>query len=204
MSAIADIVEKLDTNTTEVTETQIFKLLHADADGTGRPSLTTLYSDPTTTPSAGGNSNNRGGSSNRGGQPSQQQRAARRSERALLQARVIAVADPRTNSVLVNASHASMMQIALLIGRLDASDTQETAHLRPHPRARRPEQRRLHPQRHVQREQPAAVVHRARSPPTAGLHQPLRQRASPPKDSNSLGTRHCTGSSGNRSSSGLR
>ena len=34
MSAIADVVEKLDTNTTETTETQIFKLLNADASET--------------------------------------------------------------------------------------------------------------------------------------------------------------------------
>ncbi len=41
------------------------------------------------------------------------------------QARVITVADPRTNSVLVNASHASLVQIAMLVGRLDASDTKK-------------------------------------------------------------------------------
>ena len=44
VSAITDIVEKLDNNTTEVTETQIFKLLHADATELAN-SLTTLYSD---------------------------------------------------------------------------------------------------------------------------------------------------------------
>ena len=35
------------------------------------------------------------------------------------------MADPRTNSVLVNASRASIGQIGLLIGRLDASDSKK-------------------------------------------------------------------------------
>ena len=124
MAAIADIVSKLDTNTTELTETQIFKLLHADANEL-TAALTALYSDTTT---ANGNSNNnRGGQpqQNRGPQQPQPQASGGASERALIQARVIVVADPRTNSVLVNASRASMAQIALLVGRLDATDTRK-------------------------------------------------------------------------------
>ena len=125
ISAIADIVEKLDTNTTEVTETEIFKLLHADATELAS-SLTALYSDSTTANNAGGNNNRGGNNNNRGGGGQGQPGAAGAlSERALQQARVIAVADPRTNSVLVNASHASMTQIALLVGRLDASDSKK-------------------------------------------------------------------------------
>ncbi len=129
MSAIDDLVTKLDTNTTEVTETQIFKLQHADANEVAA-SLTALYSDQTTANNAAGgnnNNNNRGGN-NRGGFPGQPNNGAATgslSERALQQARVIAVADPRTNSVLVNASRASVAQIALLIGRLDASDSKK-------------------------------------------------------------------------------
>ena len=123
MSAIADIVEKLDTNTTELTETQIFKLLHADATETAA-SLTALYSDSTTANGSNNNNNNRGQGGR--GQPQQQQQPATgASERALTQARVITVADPRTNSILVNASRASMAQIALIIGRLDATDSKK-------------------------------------------------------------------------------
>ena len=125
MSAIADIVAKLDTNTTELTETQIFKLLHADANEVAA-SLTTLYSDTTT---ANGSNGNRGNQPQQGGNrfgPQQPQpQAGGASERAQLQARVIVVADPRTNSVLVNASHATIGQIALTIGRLDASDSRK-------------------------------------------------------------------------------
>jgi hypothetical protein len=39
----------------------------------------------------------------------------------LLQSTVVAVADARTNTVLVTASHDTMLQIARTIGRLDAS-----------------------------------------------------------------------------------
>ena len=124
ISAIADIVEKLDTNTTEVTETEIFKLLHADATELAN-SLTALYSDSTTANNAGGGNNRGGGNNNNRGGQSGGAAASGQSERALQQARVIAVADPRTNSVLVNASHASMAQIALLVGRLDASDSKK-------------------------------------------------------------------------------
>ncbi len=129
MSAIDDLVTKLDTNTTEVTETQIFKLQNADATEVAA-SLTALYSDQTTAnnAAAGGNNNNRGGGGNRGGFPGQQNNGAAASalsERALQQARVIAVADPRTNSVLVNASRASIAQIALLVGKLDSSSSKK-------------------------------------------------------------------------------
>lgn len=124
MSAIADIVSKLDTNTTELTETQIFRLVHADATELAAE-LTALYSDETTANGAS-NNNNRGNQQQqfRPGQP-QPQQASGASERALAQARVIVVPDPRTNSVLVNASRASMAQIALLIGRFDASDARK-------------------------------------------------------------------------------
>ncbi len=47
------------------------------------------------------------------------------SERALLQSQVVAVGDPRTNSLLVTASHDTMAQIAEMIGRLDASDAKK-------------------------------------------------------------------------------
>ena len=123
MSAIEDIVKKLDTSTTELTETQIFKLVHADANELAT-ALTTLYADTTTL--NGNNNNNRGGQQggNRfGPQPQPQVSATTDRERA--QARVVVVADPRTNSVLVNASRATMAQIALTIGRLDSTDARK-------------------------------------------------------------------------------
>ena len=67
MSSVDDLVAKLDTNTTEATETQIFKLQHADATEVAG-SLTALYSDQTTANGAvgsGNSNNNRGGGGNR-------------------------------------------------------------------------------------------------------------------------------------------
>ena len=43
----------------------------------------------------------------------------------MLQARVVVVPDPRTNSVIVSSSRDSMEEIALTIGRLDASDSKK-------------------------------------------------------------------------------
>lgn len=124
MSAIADVVAKLDTNTTELTETQIFKLIHADATEVAT-SLTSLYSDATT--ANGNNANNRGGNQQGGNRfgPQQPQQNTATSDRAQAQARVICVADLRTNSVLVNASRGTLTQIALTIGRLDATDARK-------------------------------------------------------------------------------
>lgn len=48
-----------------------------------------------------------------------------RSERALQQARVVAVGDPRTNSLLVSASRDSIASIAEMVGRLDATDAKK-------------------------------------------------------------------------------
>ena len=126
MSNVAAVIQKLDTSTNDITETQIFRLEHADATELANV-LSTLYADAATVPNAnGGNNNNRGGN-NRPGQPQPQPQAgtSNRSERALLQARVVAVADARTNSVLVSASHDTMSQVALTIGRLDASGSKK-------------------------------------------------------------------------------
>jgi type II secretory pathway component GspD/PulD (secretin) len=47
------------------------------------------------------------------------------SSRALEQAKVVAIGDPRTNSLLVTASRDSMLGIAEMIGRLDATDAKK-------------------------------------------------------------------------------
>ena len=127
MSNVAEVIQKLDTSTNDLTETQIFHLLHADATELATV-LSTLYADASSVPNPTGGNNNRGGN-NRPGQPQPQASTANRSERALLQARVVAVADARTNSVLVSASHDTMSQIALTIGRLDA-DGSKKQHVR--------------------------------------------------------------------------
>lgn len=122
IATITEIVEKIDTSITDVTSTKVFQLLHADAVETATL-ITSLYSDSTT--QGQGNRNNRGGNQgqgggNRGGGP-QGQGGAQQSQRALLQSKVVAVGDPRTNSLLVFASQESMAEIAEMVGRLDST-----------------------------------------------------------------------------------
>ena len=129
MTGIADIVARLDTNVSDVTETRIFRLIYADATELANV-LSSLYTDPTSS-TVGAGGNNRGGRGGGGGGFQQQfaqflqRQGDSRSDRALLQSRVVAVPDPRTNSVLVNTSHVTMEQIALTIGRLDATDARK-------------------------------------------------------------------------------
>ena len=136
MTTITEIVNRLDTSTTDLTETRIFRLEHADSVELSGI-LNSLYGDGSTSGSSGnrGTQNGQGGqNSQRNGQNRQQQgnnnqrtagQSSSPSERSLLQARVVAVPDPRTNSIIVDASRDTMEQIALTIGRLDASDSKK-------------------------------------------------------------------------------
>ena len=117
MTTIADIISRIDTNIADVTETRIFRLEHADATELANL-LSSLYSDSTTLPTTSGNNN-----ANRFSQTPASSSSA--STRSLLQSRVVAVADPRTNSLLVTAARDSMAQIALTVGRLDSDDTRK-------------------------------------------------------------------------------
>ena len=126
MTSITEIVHRLDTNIADITEIRIFPLQHADATELSNI-LSSLYADDSTggtlnaaratgtgRPQAGAGRAQAGGSG-----------AAGRSDRALLQAKVVAVPDPRTNSVVINAARDTMTQIAVMIGRLDATDTKK-------------------------------------------------------------------------------
>jgi general secretion pathway protein D len=124
LPTITGIVNQLDAPTSDVTETRIFPLLHADANELATE-LSTIYAAANGTTPASTSGNQRG---NQGGQPQRppqqqgnNQANANRSERALLQATVAVVADSRTNALLVSASHDTMAEIALTIARLDAS-----------------------------------------------------------------------------------
>jgi type II secretory pathway component GspD/PulD (secretin) len=133
MDTISEIVTRLDVSISDITETRIFNLLHADATEMASV-LTSLYGD-TSSSGAQGN-NNRQGQGPGGGQgpfggpgffAQQNNRpgTTQLSQRAVLQARVVVVPDPRTNSVIVSSSRDSMEEIALTIGRLDASDSKK-------------------------------------------------------------------------------
>ena len=134
LPTITDVVNQLDTNTSDITETRIFPLEHADANELATI-LSTLYSDSTTpggTTQAGnqrgGGGNGRNNQQNRpnaGGGGGNNQQGSQLSERALQQARVAIVPDPRTNAVIVSASHDTMAQIAVTVGRLDSSSAKK-------------------------------------------------------------------------------
>lgn len=129
MPTIKEIIVQIDTSTTAVTETRIFRLQHADSVEMA-DLFNTLFTDESTTTQ---NRGNQGGRRDRGGggfgfpfgpfgQPAQ---TSQQTERELQQARVNAVGDPRTNSLIVTASRETMTQIAEMVGRLDATDAKK-------------------------------------------------------------------------------
>lgn len=119
MPIIEDVVEKVDTNVEDVTEVRVFHLKNADAQETA-DLLTELFPDTSRTQGSGrsrfqfrgplGMFGGGRGTSNNGDQ----------SERAIKEARVVAVADMRTRSVVVTAAKDLMPQIAGMIQELDA------------------------------------------------------------------------------------
>ncbi len=125
MATISEVVSRLDTSISAVTETRIFRLQFADATELANI-VNTLYAEDNTTT---GNRNTavvvgQGGQGNRIA-AGQRQVQSGTSDRALLQARVVAVPDPRTNCVIISASRDMMEDVALTIGRLDASDSKK-------------------------------------------------------------------------------
>jgi general secretion pathway protein D len=124
---IEELVAKVDTNIADITEVRIFRLENSDAMELASL-VSTLYAEDTTQTS--------GQSARQQGFRPGPQRAAttepQRSQRALMQARVVVVGDPRTNSLLVNAGRETMMQIAELVGRLDSgSDRKQRVYVHP-------------------------------------------------------------------------
>lgn len=123
MPEIAEIITRIDTNITDVTETQLFRLKHADA--TEMASLiNSLYGSASQTAQVSGGRGQGGGPQGRGGGGgggAMAQASMGASQRSLLQSQVVAVPDARTNTVLVSASRDTMLEIAQTIGRLDAS-----------------------------------------------------------------------------------
>ena len=129
--SITEIVTRIDTSITAVTETRLFSLKHADAIELAAI-ITQLYSE------SGSQSNrsarDRGSSTSGGGfspfgmfgggsrSSSSSSSGGDQSQRALQESKVVAVGDPRTNSLLVIAARDTLMEIAEMIGRLDATD----------------------------------------------------------------------------------
>ena len=121
MKTITDMVQQLDVPTSDVTELRVFTLAHADpvelADQISQlfPSDTRSGSDPNQ--GFGGGFRFFGGRGGRAGGTSD----TTSSERIKKKSQVIAVADPRTSSLLVSAAGELMPQLAAMIEQLDAS-----------------------------------------------------------------------------------
>ena len=123
---IEEVVNKIDRNVDDVTEIAVFHLDHADAQETAQI-LTDLFSDQDEQNQAsvrfgGGRSSffggsSRGGSRGGGGQDT--------SQRLQQQQTVVAVADPRTNSVIVSASAGLMSEIGQMVGKLDSDNSRK-------------------------------------------------------------------------------
>ncbi len=123
LPTISDIITRIDQNISDITDTRIFRLTHADAMELANE-FNALYNDTTSSTTTGGanGSNNR-----RPGQQVMQVSAGNnatgnKSDRSVLLNKVVAVADPRTNSLIVSASKDAMPQLALTVERLDAGE----------------------------------------------------------------------------------
>jgi len=119
---IANLIAQLDVPQQDITELRVFVLQNADPTEMAAV-LSSLFQDTTTsTTSTGGG---RGPGFLFGGGRGGNNAAAADSDRAKMQSKVVAVADPRTSSVLVSASKDLMEQIAPMIAQLDASTSKK-------------------------------------------------------------------------------
>ena len=117
LPTIEQLVKEMDRTIEDVTEIQVFKLQNADAYEMAEV-LTNLFSDKDEIESSRGGY--RFGSWGRSSSSrSRSSSSGNSTERMLQQKKVVAVADPRTNSVIVSATAELMKQIALMVERLD-------------------------------------------------------------------------------------
>lgn len=118
MPSIQDLVKEVDVEIEDVTELRVFRLQYADPQEMA-DLLSSLFPDMSNTQNsrsqmrfAGGRM---GGFGMMGGNAN-----ATDNERLLKQTRVVAVADPRTRSVVVSASRSMMEQVVPMVAQLDA------------------------------------------------------------------------------------
>ena len=119
LPTIEQLVKEMDRTIEDVTEIEVFKLQNADAYEMAEV-LTNLFSDKDEIESSrGGYRFGSYGRSSSSSSRSQSGSSGNSSERMLQQKKVVAVADPRTNSIIVSATAELMKQIALMVERLD-------------------------------------------------------------------------------------
>ena len=116
IAAIANLVAQIDRPVNDITELRIFRLAHADPSQLA-DQLTQLFPDPT----ANSADQNQMGFHFEGPPGAEMEGdSTGASDRANKKSRVLAVAEPRTSSLMVSAPGAYMPQIARLIERADA------------------------------------------------------------------------------------
>jgi len=121
MQFIVKLVNQMDVDVDAVTEFKVFRLVNADPQEMA-DQLTSLFPDP----SAQTGQRNRGfGFGPFAGFGGNNNNAQANSTRRQSQAKVTAVADPRTQSVLVSASRDTMPQIAGIIQELDSDPSRK-------------------------------------------------------------------------------
>lgn len=112
---IEKLVSEVDTMTEDITEIRVFHLQFADAVETADV-LTELFPDESTTQNQFAPRFGRGGPP----MPGMQSQNQNQTQRQLQQTTVRAVADPRTNSIIVTAASETMKQITQMIEQLDS------------------------------------------------------------------------------------
>ncbi len=133
MAEIEDILKQIDVSINDITTTHIFHLQHADAVELAA-TISNIYSDTSGSTSAtsrtstaqGGRGGAGGfGGAGGGGQGQRTSTGTGASDRALMQAKVVAVGDPRTNSLIVAASEDTMIKVAETVNELDRTDAKK-------------------------------------------------------------------------------
>jgi type II secretory pathway component GspD/PulD (secretin) len=124
LEQVSQIIAKIDQSTTDITDTRIFRLQHADSSEMAEI-INGLYVDTTSQNAQNRNRGQRGFGGQGFGQQGGGGGGQQQSQRALIQSKVIAVGDPRTNSLLVTAARETMAEIAEMVGRLDATDAKK-------------------------------------------------------------------------------
>jgi type II secretory pathway component GspD/PulD (secretin) len=131
MSQIEELVKEIDTLSEDLTEIRVFTLLYADATETAQI-ITDVFSDKSQSSSSrnqmtrfgggrfgGFRGGGPGGPMGMGGSQNQQ------NSRTVQENTIMAVADTRTNSVIVRAAGEIMQQIMMMVARIDAIRAKE-------------------------------------------------------------------------------
>ena len=122
MPIIEEVVKQIDRNIDAITEIEVFQLQHADAIETAQV-LTDLFDDQDEENRAGFRFGRGGFFGREGGE--RRSREQDQNQRLQQQNTVVAVADPRTNSVIVSASGELMSQIGKMIFQLDKDNSKK-------------------------------------------------------------------------------